>query len=931
MAMVRNRLFVAAGGAVVLVTILLVAFLRQTPSERFKKAVATLRRRPVHGRLTEFPYAPLAGASLPAARNSLRLLQAATSIAALPANTPEELHLRGIARLVLDDLSAGVSDLDAARAARPNDARFLNDYSAAVMEKAFRNDNAELMIEALTAADRASAMKPRLPEAVFNRALALEGIGLESVADKTFKDYLVLDTSSRWATEARKHVSMKRKTAADRWEAARAGFEAGTLDGQAAAALATQFPQEIRTWGEGEYLARWAEAVAQHDESTAKHWVQIAQRLGDALQSFSGESLLHDATVIASQTRGKRRAHLARAHILFRQARILYGRRLVSQARPEFENAAREFAAAGSPMAYVVAYYLANVAYDQSDAAGCLKQLDILDRRTPSRYPALKAEIQWTRASAFARTNRLYESSDAAQSALKLFERLRENDNLTSVRSSVAGTLSHLGREFEAWRFRRAVFRSASESGRAYILELALASAARGAVRRNRTDIARALLSAQLELPADSPRVHFDAVLGHTFAFAKEESRPLTNEEKRELDHSALTISDAGLRRDALDDARLAEAIALRPHDARRALALLDATLAERFRRHRPLDVTRILLERARALRAIGRTGEATATLEEAVQIIEGQHQAIPQLDLRDSYLGSSDAAFTDLADLMFAAGNAAGAFGAVERARGQAITERLADGRRHPAANLEDVAHRLAPGAALLEWVSVENRTWAVMVCRAGWRWAALPVSMRDLERRAASFRNAIAKGNDEGSRSEGEALYTLLFAPVLRSTDKLKLLVVVPDPSMDAIPFAALRNQTTGRFLIEDHEIVSSPSAAAYLTSSNQKPSQNQSHIKVVLAGDPIITSPQFAALNRLPEASGEIRSIAAMYPESIARSGAAATRQWFTQESATADIIHVAAHAVLNGDEPWLSVLPLAADTTGDGLLYVRDIAS
>jgi hypothetical protein len=337
----------------------------------------------------------------------------------------EELHLRGIARLVLDDLSAAVSDLDAARRARPNDARFLNDYAVAVMEKAFRNDDAELMIEALAAADRACAMKPGLPEAVFNRALALEGIGLESVADKTFNDYLTLDASSRWASEARKHVSIKRNTAAERWETARAVFEAGTLDRQAALAIASKFPQEVRTWGEAEYLGRWAEAVERHDEAAAKQWLQIAEQLGDALRSFSGESLLSDAAAVASQASGKPRVHLARAHLLFRQARIIYGRRLVAQARPEFENAAREFAAApSSPMADVVAYYIANIVYDESDAVGCLTQLAVLDHRTPSTYPALQAEIQWTRASALARTNRLYESLDAAQNSLSVSMRM---------------------------------------------------------------------------------------------------------------------------------------------------------------------------------------------------------------------------------------------------------------------------------------------------------------------------------------------------------------------------------------------------------------------------------------------------------------------------------------------------------------------------
>ena len=897
-----------------------------TTLDRLRKSSEGFRDRIVQGRITGFSYAPLAKT-----RNvSSSVGMEPYTILAAPANTPEELHARGIARLLTGDLAGAVDDLAVLRLDQPNNAVAWSDYAAAVMEKASRDDNTELMIEAFTAADHACDLRPRIPAALFNRAMALESVGLKTVARRAFQQYVAVDSSSGWAEEARHHLATRKRTAADQWETIRAVLE-GESDDAVIAAIVRRFPQEARTWGEGEYLARWATSIEQQDQLAADHWLLVAQRIGTALTKASGESLLRDASSAAAAVPLQLRSRLAKAHLHYRQARILYGQRRVTDSAPLFEVAAREFADARSPMADVVAYYLANVAYDRSDAAGALDRLKDIDQRTPEKYPALKAEIQWTRASALARANRLYESSEAAQAALVLFERLGESDNITSVRSSLAGTLSHLGRDFEAWRLRRTVFQSASESGHAYVLELAIASAARNALRGRRSDIARALLSAQLDVPGDSARVRFDALLWHAFTVAAEEHRAFTLEEEKRLGQASLAIADIGLRRDALDEARLAKAIALRPHNASRALALLDASLAERVGRKRLLDVPRILLERARALRALGRPRDASAALEQATTLIEKQHDAIQQPDLRDSYLGSSDGAFTDLADLLFESGDVAGGFGALERARGRAITERLALGQLPSQIRVDSVAQRIPAGTTLLEWLIMDGKAWVVMVRRDGLKLAALPVGMKEIERHVKQLRNAIESNDEARSREEGEVLHSLLFGAEMPKFELDGLLVLVRDPVLELVPFAALRNRATGHFLIEEHEIVSVPSAGAYLLAIECTVPSRAEGLKVVLAGDPVIAPSQFASLRRLPAAASEIRAIAAMYPGAIARTGLAATRQWFIEDCPTSDIIHIAAHAVLNDDEPWLSVLPLAADAVGDGLLYVRDIAA
>src|SRR6185369_2197637 len=95
-------------------------------------------------------------------------------------------------------------------------------------------------------------------------------------------------------------------------------------DRRSAAALAAQYPQECRTWGEVEILGRWAEAFLHHRDSEAASNLDLAEAFGSAIASRSGERLLAAAVSAIKSADGPTLHALATTHANYRTARMTY-------------------------------------------------------------------------------------------------------------------------------------------------------------------------------------------------------------------------------------------------------------------------------------------------------------------------------------------------------------------------------------------------------------------------------------------------------------------------------------------------------------------------------------------------------------------------------------------------------------------------------
>jgi tetratricopeptide (TPR) repeat protein len=183
-------------------------FRRQTPYEELVAAVGT--NRTVEGRLSGgCGFGPLRSPTRSGSRSdaaSYDVLAAAAKLRQLAADSPsrEHLHALGVAELILGDAESAVVHLERARGEQPS-ARLLSDLSAAYLARGSNVDRSA-GATALERAEAAIALDPRLPEAYFNRALALEYLGRRDRARAAWDDYVRVDPSSEWSGEARRRA-----------------------------------------------------------------------------------------------------------------------------------------------------------------------------------------------------------------------------------------------------------------------------------------------------------------------------------------------------------------------------------------------------------------------------------------------------------------------------------------------------------------------------------------------------------------------------------------------------------------------------------------------------------------------------------------------------------------------------------------------------
>lgn len=107
------------------------------------------------------------------------------------------------AALIAGDTTRAIDILEATAKTGSPSAKVYSDLSAAYLVRASRTNTSTDASVALAMANRALEIDRLLPEALFNRALALQANGLTADARAAWQAYLTIDDRSGWADEAR--------------------------------------------------------------------------------------------------------------------------------------------------------------------------------------------------------------------------------------------------------------------------------------------------------------------------------------------------------------------------------------------------------------------------------------------------------------------------------------------------------------------------------------------------------------------------------------------------------------------------------------------------------------------------------------------------------------------------------------------------------
>src|SRR6185369_5059885 len=96
-------------------------------------------------------------------------------------------------------------------------------------------------------------------------------------------------------------------------------------------------------------------------------------------------------------------------------------------------------------------------------------------------------------------------------------------------------------------------------------------------------------------------------------------------------------------------------------------------------------------------------------------------------------------------------------------------------------------------------------------------------PTSRKDLNEKLLRFLTIISRPPKDDASQElhlAKELYAILIQPVETLLDKQKSLCIIPDATLSYLPFAALISPESGKYLFEDHRLLTSPSASVFLS---------------------------------------------------------------------------------------------------------------
>lgn len=886
-------------------------------------AVRDVQFRTIAARLAgRFPYRPMRyvarGSNETLVQPVFRQTYAAAAVVAAKTATAADadaLHALGIAHLVAGNprlacrtferaatSSSGEPDI-AGAISHIEDARLLADLAAAYYELGVAEKRTEAILTAVDAAERAHKLDGGFAAAAFTRALAVEKIHTAAQAKAAWDDYLRIDPSSGWAVEARAHSqALSRPDVAP-------------------------IPVDLRaTKIEAELLPAWGDAFSGGEVFESERVLASAGEEAAALAACCGDDFHRRAVdIVARAAKGDRHTALilAAAHQQYRDGRRLYAENNTSAAVPLLRAARGAFRDADDVFALKPWKYLAASYLYLGDGASCITEAEAAARFCVdvACTPAALAHIRWVQAMAAGRAGNPQRALEYYKDALRGFEQGNEIDNAASIHALIAENLEFLGAGEEAWPHRQTSLRAAERSGTLDRVYIAFNEAADAALRRGHLASARAFQDVVVDAARQERNT---ALLADALLWRGRIKHAAGDREARddwlEAERLADRVDDPQRR------ARLRAGIA-----AARAEASAPAEAVEQLTRAIGFFITAenhyrladLYAARAEAEEKLGQRSLAEGDFLGCITELEAERSEVADAELRERYFASGSRVFDRAIRHVWIGGRRDDAFTLAEQSRGREV---LGPGR--PASMTpRGVLAGLRAGDTVLEYAVLEDRLviWVVGPSRS--IAVERPLSARALNDAIAAQR-AILDGDGNVDQAI-DRLSALLFAPIAAEVRGAKRLVIVANKTLRSVPFAALRDPSSRKYLIETYEIVVAPSAAAYLRAVQQARTKPRRAVPSVLlasytAGD------ASRGLAALPLGAAEVDSLRGVYQSARILSDAEARPSRLLSEARNAELVHVVAHTVENEEHPEYASVILAPSTGGRDL-YARDIAA
>jgi tetratricopeptide (TPR) repeat protein len=823
------------------------------------------------------------GTRLPVAADAIeleRVVQTSTRA------TPEERRAVADAMLMMgrpqDALAVLEADVDRDR----SPAAWI-DLAAVHLALAEQRSDVVHALDALVAADRGSKAEPGNAAASYNRALALQRLGLSDEAASEWRNCARLENGApaeealRNATDLESSVD----SGASLDSQVRALQKASDGGDDAAVDRAvTRDSRLARRGGETIFLEHWAEAAVSGNEAAATESLRVARRIGQSLRRTSGESLLLDATKTIDVAAGDRQRLLdvARAVSLNVKARKSLNAHRAGDAEQDFRNAAALFAETECPLQWLATESVGSALCSQQHFTEADKVLERVAARNPAAdgYYGMAAQLGWDRGLIFLTSGRFSLAWNAFDDARAQFERLHETEGVATMESCLADTADVAGDPEEAWTHRaRALSLLARTRDGAARRGAIIDSAAAACVMRHEWPRAISLLNVAI---TSALRSH-DAVRAasalseRSVAFA--ELGELTSARTDALEAARWTrsIPDENIRDATAAKVTIAELRSTQqnPHTAAVALAV---PIDQLTRSGRVFDTVEPLIAQARAFRQAGEYDSAAADVSLAAERLDAARSTLTTLEARARMSANQEAVAVEGVAVGLAAARPEFAFNAAERWRGRALLDRL-----------ENVDEKIAVSAEPLD---VKQITSALSVNSAVVEYARVPGRLVAFVVRSSGVVARSWVNTDARPAADPDLAF---IRPIADLLDGVTVVAFVPAPGM-RLPLASLHDGA-GELITSRHDVVVAPSATIAVRCSEAARQRPGSRLLAV-SGDAFEPQPDLQPLSNTVR---EARDVARKYRDAVVLEGAGSTVQRFATTAPAAAVIHFAGHSI------------------------------
>ena len=952
------------------------------PRWQFTRALSALdaayqEGRAAEGRLTQLRHSALEGVRARGEKpvESKQRDRAMLALLELVDDHPSGRAYRalGASYLLRHDLPQAIDQFEKALKKNPESAEACNDLGVALMasadakKRAFDNlsnkttaEAAQLSSKALSELSRANELFSRaaqldgkLAAAVFNQALCLDKLNQPGPALKRWADYLAIDPGSPWRAEAEEQIEkLKQKQEKSRLDRDRLlGEFRTTAENGAKEAIWQTFLQGSQTRENlivdallEEFLAR-----SQAQEEAGEQPLALLARAGEIEAELSGDGYTRDLTTFYRAATPLQRRLLHQARALTRSA-LERSPTAKKEALALMRQARGVFAQAGSRIDQTAALITEGVLLTRmSDFPNARRTADQASGEADRMgYPFLQARAAMLLADLSYAQNQFSQGIRHSTRFLQFGEERKDANLQLAALGQLSTGYWFLGFDDQYLNFAM----QALELTQGRPIEAML----RWQTFRRSADALRAISELQTALIFEREALQIaiemkrPLQLSRSYGFLSELlARMGERAEAIELARNELAIGEAQKDESANAD--------IRSHALLRLGHLLreDGNATEANRRYeeciqiseqKNIQYERLEAHRGRLLLAM-RSGDhaaAEAELQNAITLFEKHRGAIDAPEQQIRFFESGREIYDAGIELAIAARNdSEEAFFYSESARARALLDRLQRaGRRAPApvaaaAQLaSQIREQLPEAVQIVQYAALDDALHTWTLTRSEIFGDRRPVSKKTLTEKVGDYLQSL-RTPAESSRSTALAkeLYEVLIAPIEKRLRPDRELFIVADAPLHRLPFNALIDPATGKFLIEKYVLTLTPSAQVFLHSTRAARAREGAAAERCLSVG--VTRFQQPGLENadLPSAGVEAAQVIARYPNrGEALRDEEAAESVVREKMREAEIIHIATHGLINERFPERSELALwypggAPRPEADGMLDAREI--